>query len=590
MISLSNLRYAYPGAVALDGIDAEIHPGMITGLVGPDGAGKTTLLRLIAGLLRPTSGSVHVLGQDMAASAAAVHPAIGYMPQGFGLYEDLSVAENLDLFADLHTMASDLRTARIARLLRFTGLAPFTTRLAGKLSGGMKQKLGLACALLSRPRLLLLDEPSVGVDPVSRRELWAIVNAMLDEGRADGMAVIWATAYLDEAARCGRVLLLHQGRLLADSPPGAFLAPLAGRVFRLEVPGAGRRAVARRAAQNPAVLDALVAGDTLRLVLRAGAAVPTPEALGGTALEPLPARFEDGFIDRLVGAGEGVRYKAPPPPSLAPLHGPSPQEEGEPARPTSPPPTPAIEVHDLVRRFGSFVAVDHISFSVPHGQIFGLLGPNGAGKSTTFRMLCGLLPPSGGSARVAGLDLLRAPAAARARVGYMAQRFSLYAELSVRENLRFFARVYGLNRSAQRRAIDSALQRFDLTTHADTVARDLPLGLKQRLALAAALLHAPKILFLDEPTSGVDPLTRREFWNRIGTLADEGVTILVTSHFMDEAEYCDRLGIVSQGRLAAVGTPGELRASVRSQSMPDPSLEDAFIALVERDTAQREAA
>ena len=256
----------------------------------------------------------------------------------------------------------------------------------------------------------------------------------------------------------------------------------------------------------------------------------------------------------------------------------------------SSPPSPAIEVHDLVRRFGSFVAVDHVSFAVARGEIFGLLGPNGAGKSTTFRMLCGLLTPSGGSARVAGLDLLRASAAARARVGYMAQRFSLYAELSVRENLRFFARVYGLDRAAQARAIDFALQRFDLRLYANTVARDLPLGLKQRLALAAALLHAPEVLFLDEPTSGVDPLTRREFWNRIGTLADAGVTIMVTSHFMDEAEYCDRLGIVSQGRLAAVGTPGELRSSVRSPTLPQPTLEDAFIALVDQDAARSEAA
>jgi len=575
MIHLSNLRYAYPGAVALDGIDAEIQPGIITGLVGPDGAGKTTLLRLISGLLRPTVGSVHVLGQDMATSAAAVHPSIGYMPQAFGLYEDLSVAENLDLFADLHAMPSDLRAARIARLLRFTGLAPFTARLAGNLSGGMKQKLGLACALLSRPRLLLLDEPSVGVDPVSRRELWAIVNAMLEEGRADGMAVVWATAYLDEAARCGRVLLLHQGRLLADAPPDAFLAPLRGRVFRLHVPATARRAVARRAARHPAVLDALVAGDTLRVVLRAGVAAPAPEALGGTDLEPLPPRFEDGFIDRLVGVGEQEATELP---------------AAEPTRAPASPAAPAIEVHDLVRRFGSFTAVDRVSFTVSRGEIFGLLGPNGAGKSTTFRMLCGLLPPSGGTAHVAGLDLLHAPAAARAHVGYMAQRFSLYAELSVRENLSFFARVYGLNRCAQRNAIGSALHRFDLAGHAGTVARDLPLGLKQRLALAAALLHAPQILFLDEPTSGVDPLTRREFWSRIGTLADEGVTIMVTSHFMDEAEYCDRLGIVSQGRLAAVGTPGELRASVVSPSLPDPTLEDAFIALVARDASQSEAA
>ncbi len=594
--TISGLRYAYPDALALDGIDASIEPGIITGLVGPDGAGKTTLLRLIAGLLRPTAGTVQVLGHDMATDAAAVHPSIGYMPQVFGLYEDLSVAENLDLYADLHTMPSELRAARIARLLRFTGLAPFTTRFAGKLSGGMKQKLGLACALLSRPRLLLLDEPSVGVDPLSRRELWSIVSAMLEEGRADGMAVIWATAYLDEAAHCGRVLVLHQGKLLADAPPDEFLAPLNGRVFRLTVPPGRRRAIARHAAQNPAVLDALVAGDTLRVVLRDGAATPTPDALGGIALEPLPPRFEDGFIDRLAGdkgkdEDRGKGRDTPPPPN------PLPQGEGEYPYPNShsnphphPSPAPAIEVRDLVRRFGAFVAVDHVSFNVQRGEIFGLLGPNGAGKSTIFRMLCGLLTPSGGTAHVAGLDMLHAPAAARSRIGYMAQRFSLYAELSVRENLRFFARVYGLNRAARARAIDLALQRFELGGLADTVAHDLPLGLKQRLALAASLLHGPDILFLDEPTSGVDPLTRREFWNRIGALADEGVTIMVTSHFMDEAEYCDRLGIVSQGRLAAVGTPGALRASVCSPALPDPTLEDAFIALVAQNTTQREAA
>jgi ABC-2 type transport system ATP-binding protein len=576
LVEIIGLRHVFPGVrgapahLALDRVTASIRPGIITGLVGPDAAGKTTLLRLIAGLLRPTEGRVVVLGHDMTHEAAAAHPAIGYMPQRFGLYEELSVAENLDLFADLHTMPPDLRAARIARLLRFTGLAPFTARLAGQLSGGMKQKLGLACALLSRPRLLLLDEPSVGVDPASRRELWAIVTAMLEEGRAEGMGVVWATAYLDEAARCGRVLLLHEGRLLADVEPDTFLAPLAGRVFRLAVPASERRAAARRLAAHPSVLDAQVAGDALRIVLRAGAPAPDAAALGGRTLDPQPPRFEDGFIDRIAAA-------APADPS-APL---------PPARPAGD--GPAIEVRDLLRRFGDFVAVDHVSFSVRRGEIFGLLGPNGAGKSTTFRMLCGLLKPSGGTAHVAGLDLLRAPAAARARIGYMAQRFSLYAELSVRENLRFFARVYGLDRTAQTRAIAAALHDFDLEQAADDVAGELPLGLKQRLALAASLLHGPDILFLDEPTSGVDPLARREFWARIGRLAEAGVTVLVTSHFMDEAEYCDRLGIVNQGRLAAVDTPAALRARVRTAALPEPTLEDAFIALVQVDTPRAAA-
>jgi ABC-2 type transport system ATP-binding protein len=576
LVVIEGLRHAFPGArgaaphLALDNITASIRPGIITGLVGPDAAGKTTLLRLIAGLLLPTAGHIAVLGHDMARDATAAHPSIGYMPQRFGLYEDLTVAENLDLFADLHTMSTDLRAQRVARLLRFTGLAPFTARLAGQLSGGMKQKLGLACALLSRPRLLLLDEPSVGVDPASRRELWAIVSTMLAEGRDDGMGVVWATAYLDEAARCGHVLLLHEGRLLADALPDEFVAPLAGRVFRLDLPAGERRRVARQAAADPAVLDAQVAGDALRIVLRAGATIPAAASLGGLALSPVPPRFEDGFIDRIAGSAR------PEPPPIELLHG-----DGD---------GPAIMVRDLVRRFGDFVAVDHITFTVRRGEIFGLLGPNGAGKSTTFRMLCGLLRASGGTAQVAGLDLLHAPAAARARIGYMAQRFSLYAALSVRENLRFFARAYGLGRMAQGQAIAAAVRGFDLTKVVDTVAGELPLGLKQRLALAAALLHRPDILFLDEPTSGVDPLVRREFWTRIGMLAEAGVTVLVTSHFMDEAEYCDRLGIVNQGRLVAVGTPAELRARARTPALPEPTLEDAFIALVQADTPREQAA
>jgi ABC-2 type transport system ATP-binding protein len=564
------LSHAFDGRPALRDISTTIQPGIITGLIGPDAAGKTTLLRLLAGLLRPQQGRITVLGHDMATDAAKAHESIGYMPQRFGLYEELSVAENLDLFADLHSLPQAERAQRSARLLHFTGLARFTTRLAGQLSGGMKQKLGLACALLARPRFLLLDEPSVGVDPASRRELWSIVSTILAEGSAEGMGVIWATAYLDEAARCGRVLLLHEGNLLVDAPPADFIAPLQGRVFRLTVPPGTRRAVATHAAADPAVLDAVVESDDVRIVLHKNAPPPDPAKFGGLALSPLPPRFEDGFIDRIGNQ-----------PARAPLIL-APQQRTITG--------PAIEVTDLVRRFGTFTAVDRVSFQVAAGEIFGLLGPNGAGKSTTFRMLCGLLRPTSGTARVAGQDLLHAPAAARARIGYMAQRFSLYAELSGLENLRFFARVYGLDRKARAIAIEQALDRFELRDMAENIAGELPLGVKQRLALAAALLHAPEILFLDEPTSGVDPVTRRAFWTRIGALADSGVAVLVTSHFMDEAEYCDRLGIVSDGRLIATGTPADLRARVRSAALPDPSLEDAFIALVQGATRQDQAA
>ena len=563
------LEYRFGAHAALRGVTASIMPGIITGLIGPDGAGKTTLMRLLAGLLRPQAGLVTVMGHDMATHAAQAHAKIGYMPQRFGLYEDLSVAENLDLFADLHGLPKDVRKERADRLLRFTGLARFTRRLAGQLSGGMKQKLGLACALLARPRLLLLDEPSVGVDPASRRELWTIVSTILAEGRDEGMGVVWATAYLDEASRCNQVLLLHEGVLLADMAPAAFVAPQQGRVFRLSVPPGMRRQAAARAAAEPGILDAVVDGDAVRLVLRDGAVALDPAALGGSTLSPLPPRFEDGFIARLGGVADA------PGPAL-------PKRQSKIAG-------NAIEVRDLVRRFVDFVAVDRVSFQVAPGEIFGLLGPNGAGKSTTFRMLCGLLRPSAGEARVAGMDLMLAPAAARGRIGYMAQRFSLYGELSVQENLRFFSRVYGLTRAAQTAAIDAALSRFDLRDVATTTAGELPLGVKQRLALAAALLHGPDILFLDEPTSGVDPVTRRSFWGRIGALADSGVAVLVTSHFMDEAEYCDRLAIISDGRLIATGTPAALRDRVRTPALPDPTLEDAFIALV-GEAAQQAAA
>ncbi|MDD2704481.1 MAG: ATP-binding cassette domain-containing protein [Acidocella sp.] len=551
---------------ALDGISASIAPGVITGVVGPDGAGKTTLLRHLAGLLRPSAGKVTVLGHDMATQAALAHPHIGYMPQRFGLYEDLSVAENLSLFADLHGLQDKARDERSKMLLEFTGLAPFTARLASALSGGMKQKLGLACALLSRPKLLLLDEPSVGVDPLSRRELWHIVERMVKESGTgeDGMGVVWATSYLDEAERCTSVLLLYEGKLLFGAAPAEFLKPMEGRVCRVTLPAENRRHAVALAKTLPGVLDALVQGDSLRLVLAPGAKPPDAALLGGSETKLVPPRFEDGFIDRLLAA-------EPPVTAVKPAPAPAPVPRGT---------TPVIDVEHLVRRFGSFVAVNDVSFAIPRGEIFGLLGPNGAGKSTTFRMLCGLLRPSEGKARVAGENLLTAAADARAKLGYMAQKFSLYGELTVRQNLDFFARAYGLATPARKEAVTTALSRFELTGAEDSLSADLPLGMKQRLSLAAALLHQPKILFLDEPTSGVDPLTRRAFWARIGELADTGVTVLVTSHFMDEAEYCDRLAIIDAGSVIVTDTPAALRARVRSDKLPDPTLEDAFIALV----------
>ncbi len=525
----------------------------------------------MAGLLRPDAGSIAVLGHDSVTAVGAFQRDIGYMPQRSGLYEDLTVGENLRLHADLHDLDDETRHERFGFLLGFTGLAPFADRLTGQLSGGMKQKLGLACALLARPRLLLLDEPSAGVDPASRRELWRIVRAMAGEG----VAVVWSTAYLDEAERCDAFLLLQAGQLLASGTPSSFTERLHDRTFLIDLPERDRHKAQRLLAAHRDVVDATIQGSSLRLVLREGAAPPQPASLGiaGAAPRPVRPRFEDAFVSLLQG---DTKPMAP-----ADDAGSSPV----------PPEGATIEAHDLTRDFGAFRAVDHINFTVAPGEIFGLLGPNGAGKSTTFRMLCGLLEPSDGSARVAGMDLGRARAAARQNIGYMSQRFSLYGNLSVRDNLGFFSGVYGLHGAHRARRIAWTLQSFELEDVAEAEAGGLPLGFKQRLALGCALLHEPRVLFLDEPTSGVDPLMRRGFWRRIGALADRGVTVLVTSHFMDEAEYCDRLAIIYAGKMIALGRPDELKRRFASEALPEPTLEDAFVALIEaHDAAARPTA
>ncbi len=552
------------GPAAIADLDAEVRPGKITGLAGPDGAGKTTLLRLIAGLLDPTSGELRVLGVNPATDPEEVHARAGYMPQRFGLYEELSVRQNLTLYADLRDVTGDAREAAFERLLAFTDLARFTERRAGALSGGMKQKLGLACALISEPELLLLDEPGVGVDPISRRELWSMVQALV---RDDGIGVVWSTAYLDEAEQCDTVLVLNAGRKLFDGPPRALTDRVRARTFRVPVPDNTRRHTLALALRQDAVVDGVVQGQALRLVLKSPDARFDPRAVGlgdDVALTPVEPRFEDAFIDALGGV---------------------PKEESALAESMREIPrdgATVIEADGLTRRFGDFVATDHVSFAVTRGEIFGLLGPNGAGKSTTFKMMCGLLTPTSGTARVAGLDLQRAGGAARSRIGYMAQKFSLYGDLSARQNLDFFSGIYGLTGQRRQEAIARMIAVFGLGPHADRGgAGELPLGFKQRLAMACALMHEPDVLFLDEPTSGVDPITRREFWGHINGLAEKGITVMVTTHFMDEAEYCDRIGLIYRGQLIALGPPDELKQrAARSTNAPDPTMEDAFIALV----------
>ncbi|MDL2356282.1 MAG: ATP-binding cassette domain-containing protein [Pseudomonadota bacterium] len=567
--------------LALDDVSISVDAGSLTALVGPDGAGKTTFLRLAAGLLLPDGGSLQVLGIDVARDPQAVQERISYMPQRFGLYDDLSVQENLDLYADLHGVSASARKLRYARLLEMTNLGPFAARLAGQLSGGMKQKLGLACTLVRSPELLLLDEPTVGVDPLSRQELWSIVEQLV---QGEGLSVVLSTAYLDEAERCAQVVLMREGKVLARGAPQSIRQHAEGRCF-VATPAAGiapRSLQARLLDDRADIIDAVPQTGEVRFI-SGEPVMPALAALAGLAVRAVPARLEDGFMVLL-------RQIAPPP---AP--GPAGADAGAaappPARPPDARPT-VIEVRDLVRKFGDFVAVANTTFSVRQGEVFGLLGPNGAGKTTTFRMLCGLLAATSGSLSVAGVNLRGAPAEARRRIGYVSQKFALYGTLAVLDNLRFFAGAYGLRGAAARTRVQTVMAQFDLAALGATPAGDLPGGFRQRVAMAAALLHEPQILFLDEPTSGADPLARRDFWRRITLLAEGGTTVVVTTHFMEEAEYCDRILIQDAGKVLALGTPLEVRRQASAAlDLPVQSIgmEQAFIGIVRQARAEHPA-
>jgi ABC-2 type transport system ATP-binding protein len=552
--------------LALDDISFSLHRGGLAALVGPDGAGKTTLIRLLTGLMKADGGMVSVLGIDAAKDPQAIQSRISYMPQQFGLYEDLTVRENLDLYSDMHGVTEKDRRTQYARLMAMTGLDPFQKRLAGQLSGGMKQKLGLACTLVRSPELLLLDEPTVGVDPLSRRELWEIIRQLIK----DGLTVLLSSSDPDEAETCDSVLVLNRGKKLMDAPPSEVSRLALGRTFLAQPPeGTKARDFQARLLAEPNVIDAVPECGEVRLVSQANSSGSEASQFAGVDARPTPARFEDGFMV-LLHQARGTDAAA----SQAPV----PQE---PAIGGAPEDT-VVEVHDLVRRFGKFVAVDRVSFVVKRGEIFGLLGPNGAGKTTTFRMLCGLLSASGGTLTVAGVDVRQNQASARQHLGYVAQKFSLYGQLTVSENLDFFARAYGLGGDKKRERIAWALSQFELEAFARLPSAQLPGGFKQRLAMAAALLHRPELLFLDEPTSGADPFARREFWQRITALATGGVTVIVTTHFMAEAEYCDRALILDGGKLLAQGTPAQLRALAPVRAGRVATMEDAFIAIVEK--------
>ncbi len=554
--NITNLVKKFGDNTAINDISVSLEEGKIIGLVGPDGAGKTTFIRLLLGLLLPTSGSIKVLGLNPATDVDELHKYIGYMPQKFGLYEDLSVIENLNLYADLKNISREEKDATFKMLLDFTGLQPFQTRLAGNLSGGMKQKLGLACALLGKPKFLLLDEPGVGVDPISRRELMKMVRNLAQ----NNMTILWSTSYLDEAEGFDEVMLFNEGKMIYNGIPSMLTQTMEGNVFLARKDDMKNRALLRTLLKSgKKIVDAVIEGDAVRLVVKDDAVKKEFQDF----ITPVKPKFEDAVIDVLGGAplGESLVAKNIEVKSNAEY---------------------MIEADNLTKVYGgNFYAADKISFKVKKGEIFGLLGPNGAGKSTTFKMMCGLSKPTFGHAYIEGIDMTKNASLAHSHLGYMAQKFSLFSTLTVQANLNFFAGIYGLKGEVKKERIQQMVDIFDLQPYLNKWAGTLPLGFKQRLALSCAIMHNPSILFLDEPTSGVDPLTRREFWKHINSMVEKGVTVMVTTHFMDEAEYCDRIALIYHGHAIKIGTPNEIKQ--RGETM-----EDAFIRIIQEADENKE--
>ncbi|MCA3074266.1 MAG: ABC transporter ATP-binding protein [Rhodocyclaceae bacterium] len=569
--------------LAVDDVSLKVDRGRLYGLIGADGAGKSSLMKMVAGVLAHDCGTVEVFGVriDSERAAERVKARLGFMPQGLGLnlYPELSVEENIDFFARLRQVSAAELAPRKQQLLEMTRLAAFRTRAAKNLSGGMKQKLGLVCTLIHAPELIVLDEPTTGVDPVSRRDFWAILAQLIDGQR---LTALVSTAYLDEASRFDRLALMHVGRVLAEGEPAELVAAAGLRVAQVQAEPAALARLAAHFAQTEQTVGAgrvvVTADDDESAVAAVRAALgsdehPVPkivitppdledlfvarlQALDGTAtIRPAPdadGRFERNRDQRSeradVEASVGTRNATPVP---------APDHNGG---------THAIDAQSLTRDFGGFRAVDRASFIVRYGEIFGLLGANGAGKTTAIKMLTGILPPSAGIGRVAGADMRQAGQAIKERIGYMSQAFSLYTDLTVMENLLLFAGVYGLTREQARSRAQWAVALGDLHGHEREPAGRLPMGLRQRLALGCALLHQPRVLFLDEPTSGVDPIGRRRFWDTLRRLArEQGVAILLTTHYMAEADLCDRIALMFAGRVVADATPTQLKAELTAE-------------------------
>ena len=542
-IRLRGLRKSYGELEAVGGVDLEIRRGEIFGLIGPDGAGKTSVFQILGGVMAATTGEAEVFGQ----TAREARSLIGYLTQAFSLYQDLSVAENLRYVGQLRKLTVRQIEERSHHYLELFDMDRFTNRLAGKLSGGMKQKLALACALITEPKVLLLDEPTTGVDPVSRREFWDTL-AGLSTG---GMTIVVATPYLDEAERCTRVALMHGGVIHQIGTPAEIRRGL--RLHRLEVRATelGRAEEVLREVADLA--DVQRFGDRLDVMV---GDVGSGERLTGAALGA--ARIEV----REISTGEPTLENA----FVAVLRGLNGESKAQPFPQRRQfrrraPGDLAIDARHLHKRFGNFHAVKDVNIEVKYGEIYGLLGANGAGKTTTIKMLCGLLAPSSGEMELAGERGSLRSSFVRQRIGYMSQKFSLYDDLTINDNLDFFAGVYQVPPEEREEKKRWVLDFSGLSGRSRMLTGDLPGGWKQRVAFGAAIMHEPSVLFLDEPTSGVDPLARRDFWRMINQLADRGVAVLVTTHYLEEAEQCNRLGFMVAGELVAEGTPSGIKAA-----------------------------
>ena len=481
-IEVNNVSKQYGQVQALDDVSFTVGKGEVFGLIGPDGAGKTTLYRILCTLLLPDSGSATVDGFDTVRQMREIRKRVGYMPGKFSLYQDLTVEENLRFFATLFGTTIEAGYDGIRAI--YSQIERFKHRKAGALSGGMKQKLALSCALVHSPSVLFLDEPTTGVDPVSRKELWEMLLMLKERG----ITIVASTPYLDEVRCCERVAFLDHGKLRGIGTPDHILTEFAD-IF------------------NPPGIEQEAAADV--------------------------------------------------------------KEEN------------VIEVEHLVKAFGTFHAVDDISFSVKRGEIFGFLGANGAGKTTAMHMLTGLNQPTNGTGRVVGYDIRTEHEQIKKHIGYMSQRFSLYEDLTVAENIRLFAGIYGMKDDEIRRKTDELLKQLNFSEHKDSLVKSLPLGWKQKLAFSVSIFHEPGVVFLDEPTGGVDPATRRQFWELIYDAARRGITVFVTTHYMDEAEYCDRISIMVDGKISALGTPDELK-----QRFQQPDMDHVFTYLARQATRQ----